>query len=480
MDRCRVFIITEATEATGWGHIGRCTAIYEAFREKGMTPVFIVNGGEIAAQLLEGKPFELFDWTLDTERLLKLIDNSDIAVVDSYIAKFEHYDLISRKVKSPVYIDDNVRLTYPKGTVVNGTIFAEDLPYSFSSDVKFRLGSPYILLRKDFWTITPKVILPEIQDVLVTFGGSDIRNLTPTVLRVLCDTFPKWTKHIVIGSDLTNQDDIYSELDKKTTIYKSLSALEMKSLMMKCDLAISAAGQTMNELARCGLPTVAVMVISNQIDNIRGWMKSGFISGYIDSENFQSVDLLSKISSLKDAEVRKRLSAIGQQNVDGKGARRIASSAFIPLIELSPALSTDLLPLLDLANDPVVRSNSFSSIAISLEEHRQWFERVRNSKNTLLLVARLSGVLLGQVRFDKKVEGIVTSISMTSTFRGWGLGNTLLQKSLNRLQTEWSDIHYVIAYVKKTNIASRRIFEKGGYKFIEEKDGVCEYRYCYV
>lgn len=50
----------------------------------------------------------------------------------------------------------------------------------------------------------------------------------------------------------------------------------MLSLMLKCDIAVTAAGQTTYELARIGLPTIAIGVVENQKFNIDGWLEIGF------------------------------------------------------------------------------------------------------------------------------------------------------------------------------------------------------------
>ena len=47
--------------------------------------------------------------------------------------------------------------------------------------------------------------------------------------------------------------------------------------MGQVDLAVSAAGQTLYELAQMGVPTIAIQVADNQKDNIEGWLKAGFI-----------------------------------------------------------------------------------------------------------------------------------------------------------------------------------------------------------
>ena len=181
----KVLILTEGGRNIGFGHITRCTALYQAFEEKGIIPEFIVNGDDSIIDLLVGKNYEIFDWIDEKERLLELIQNVDIAIIDSYLADIDIYETISECVKFPVCLDDNKRLDYPKGIVVNGAIYTEELNYPVKKGVTYLLGPKYMPLRKEFWNVPEKEIKENIESVLITFGGDDMRNMTPGVLRLL-------------------------------------------------------------------------------------------------------------------------------------------------------------------------------------------------------------------------------------------------------------------------------------------------------
>lgn len=480
MTKLRVYIVTEVTDKSGWGHINRCLSIYQAFMKVGIAPFFIINGGSIVSGILQEVQHLLINWTVDQKRFLEYIRNTDVVIVDSYLADLPIYESISEIVLHPIFLDDTIRLNYPAGTILNGTIFAEQMNYTFKKNRSFLLGSQYALLREDFWSITKREINYEISNILITFGGSDIRNLTRTVLEAVCHFYPDTKKHVVIGESKSNVDFIEKYKSDKILIYKSISASDMKALMLACDLAISASGQTINELARCGTPTVAVKVIENQSDILRGWVKAGFLLDFIDYLDYSDSALLMQINNLMSYQVRTKIAEIGQKNVDGKGPKRIVSFVLEKFIQLERADNIDLIPLFKLANDPYVRSNSFTNKEITLEEHKSWFQNLLADASRLLLVAKIDNRLLGQVRFDRKDSEIVTSISVSSEFRGFGLGEILLRISLDKLHQEWPDAKSILAFIKNDNMASRFIFEKVGYSLIEERDDVLKYTFDYV
>ena len=194
----KIFIITESGQNIGFGHITRCISLYESFKERGVAPELIVNGDDSITDLLRDKNYEMFDWLEEKDRLFGLVKNADVAIIDSYIADNPFYENISKLVETPVYIDDNKRLGYPKGTVVNGSIYAEELDYPKKNGVVYLLGTKYIPLRKEFWKVPKKEIKGKVESIMVTFGGDDARNMTPRILRFLKKNCPNLKKNVII------------------------------------------------------------------------------------------------------------------------------------------------------------------------------------------------------------------------------------------------------------------------------------------
>jgi spore coat polysaccharide biosynthesis predicted glycosyltransferase SpsG len=112
---------------------------------------------------------------------------------------------------------------------------------------------------------------------MVTFGGDDAKNMTPKILKFLCNNYPNLKKNIIIGKAFKNIDKIKKESDKNTKLIYYPNAEEIKEIMLESDMAISAGGQTLYELARVGVPTVGVCIADNQLGSIKEWEKSSFL-----------------------------------------------------------------------------------------------------------------------------------------------------------------------------------------------------------
>ena len=320
----KVFIITEGGKNMGFGHIARCLSLYQTFEERGIKPKFIVNGDSNIECLLNGTNYQLLNWIEKRGKLLELIKGADIAIIDSYLADISVYNTLSELVKLSVYIDDNKRLNYPKGIVLNGNIHAEKLKYPKKDKITYLLGTKYTPLRKEFWEVPEKKIKEKIESIMVTFGGDDAKNMTPKILAFLKDKYPNLIKNVIIGRSFQNIDEIKKCADKNTNLSYYPDAEKMKEIMLESDIAISAGGQTLYELARVGVPTIGICIAENQLGNVKGWEKIGFLE-YVGWYNEDSI--LEKIENstkyLVDQGTRKNKFKIARRILDGKGSSRI-------------------------------------------------------------------------------------------------------------------------------------------------------------
>lgn len=137
--------------------------------------------------------------------------------------------------------------------------------------------------------------------------------------------------------------------------------------------------------------------------------------------------------------------------------------------EIRLAQIEDMKDVFDLANDDLVRQNSFIQARISWEGHQNWYKNKINDENcSFYLMKDLTSNLIAQIRFDKSNndEGEI-SISVSPEFRGKGYGVEILKACSDKIISE-QKVKKIIAYVKPANIASRKIFEKSGYLINEE------------
>ncbi|MCF7917297.1 MAG: UDP-2,4-diacetamido-2,4,6-trideoxy-beta-L-altropyranose hydrolase [Candidatus Omnitrophica bacterium] len=324
----KVSILTEAGKNIGFGHLTRCIALYQAFEQKNYAPELIINGDESILGFVKDKKYRIMDWIKEQEKLNKIAENSDVVVIDSYLAPKSLYDNISSilcsQPKPFLMIDDYNRINYPKGVVVNPSIYGDKLDYPKREGMKYLLGKDYIILRKPFLDIPKKEINKDVKDVLVTLGGMDNADFLTQLLEFLAKEFPDFTYHVVTNFNFNLPPKADPPLAGNLNLYSGLSAQEILEVMLKADICISGGGQTTYELARVGVPTIGICFAENQTGNL----KYGDLCGYLkyignsgDNNLLDNIkDALEEITSF---EQRDEMSNLGRVNVDGKGAGRI-------------------------------------------------------------------------------------------------------------------------------------------------------------
>ncbi len=323
----KVIILTEGKGHIGYGHITRCTSLYQAFEEIGIRCDFIINGDDTVRKLLAGKNCTLFNWLSNRQLLTQILSGVDIIFIDSYLADYRLYEKIAQLVETAVYFDDYLRLEYPKGFVLNGAVFAEQMPYSKKKDIAYLLGTKYTPLRKEFWNSSEKYISNKVKTVMITLGGADTHNLTPKVLNVLADIYPGIHKKVIITESFGNIAEIESFKNNYTELICCPDAAEMKQVMLDSDIAITSCGQTLYELARIGVPAIGIGAANNQLQNIIGWRKCGFLeyAGWYNDRHIEQ-NIKNCLKYLEDKKTRMHKAGIGGEMIDGKGHVRIINA----------------------------------------------------------------------------------------------------------------------------------------------------------
>lgn len=466
----KIAIITEGGRRIGFGHVTRCLALYQAFEKKGENPVLMINGDSVVRNLVKGKKVKVFNWIENKRRLFEVVKKSGIVIIDSYLAGAGCYDEISKISDIAAYMDDYRRIRYPKGIVVNGTAGAERLDYPKEEGVAYLLGPEYIPIRKEFWKVRRPRIKKEISEVLITFGGMPRKYFIKDLLKHLKKRFPRLNYHILTG---------------KANLYDTAS---VRDLMLHSDLCISAGGQTLYELARCGIPTIGVSFAKNQMLNLKGLEKSGFLRY---ASRFSDKGIFDKIArhmkALSSRERRVAASRIGRKVVDGRGADRIADFVYKNMpqkITVRKAARKDCRDIWKWRNDPKIRASSFNKERIPYETHRKWFnDRVKCVSASLFIGENKNREKIGQARFDIDTgkRRAFISANLNPKFFGQGLGGRFIRLASEVFTREHSEVRYILAEVFRVNVISKKAFLKAGYVFLrntyKNNKKICVFKY---
>ena len=475
-------IRADASTQIGTGHLMRCLALAQAWKDASGKVTFItacqteglleqLQNEEFGLHLLAHPYPDPGDWDF-TKDILAAHPNAWV-VLDGY-----HFDEVYQQWAKEaghrlLVIDDMAHLKhYYADIVLNQNLNAERLHYSCEPYTRLLLGTHYVLLRREFlaWRDWRREIPEVAQRVLVTLGGGDPENHTLKVIQALQEVdVPGLEATVVIGACNPHANGLEATIRRSRIPVRLVhNAQNVPELMAWADVAISSSGTTVWELLSLVTPILVVVLAGNQrhiaeqIES-RGAGKSLGREGNITTKSLaKAINLL-----LEDSELRAKMSKNARQMVDGQGARRVVAytqAAKSRGLKLRPVRQEDCHLLWEWRNDPAVRAASFCTEPIPWEDHVAWF-RTKLSDSSCYHYILLSdeGLPVGQVRFDTSGGEAEINISIASDFRHSGYGANGIRIGSERLFQETA-IARIYAHVKPSNDTSIHAFSKAGYE----------------
>jgi UDP-2,4-diacetamido-2,4,6-trideoxy-beta-L-altropyranose hydrolase len=192
---------------------------------------------------------------------------TDLLVVDSYALGQHWHQKLRAHTKKILVIDDLADRQFDCDILLNQNLGVEEKVYEgrVPRDCKLLLGCNYALLRPEFSetrieALEKRLYNTEIENILVSLGGSDIDNVTYDILQQLDS---KFNIVVVLGKTSPNIKMIKAYAKNKN-IEVIVDANNMSELMLNADIAIGAGGSTSWERCCLGLPTLLCVLADNQ------------------------------------------------------------------------------------------------------------------------------------------------------------------------------------------------------------------------
>lgn len=273
-------LLTEGSNVYGLGHIARCISFYDAISQQGNSVKFFVQGDSSVLDLIAHRDVEFIDWHNNIDCIINNYESSvDVLIVDSYHLNQNDANLLSGSNFNMVIIEDFIRLHYTNSIIVDWSFEAENLP-SYKTKEKtnlYLLGVEFLSLRKSFWDVNIKD-KPTSKSLMITMGGSDIRDLSENLILSIRNKFPLLHISLVVGPGFSNKEKYRSIVDENIDVYFSPQEEEMSSIMHRSNIAISGGGQTLYELSSMQVSIIAIELIDNQKEELEQWFASNMLT----------------------------------------------------------------------------------------------------------------------------------------------------------------------------------------------------------
>jgi UDP-2,4-diacetamido-2,4,6-trideoxy-beta-L-altropyranose hydrolase len=237
------------------------------------------------------------------------------------------------------------------------------------------------------------------------------------------------------------------------------------TLMQWADLAVASAGITSWELSFMGVPSLLMVLAENQRSNAERLDETGIAINLGWYEHLAAADIAHAVNQLLgDFNRRSEMAQRGRNLIDGHGVERVLRCMLHKSFTIRQATENDCKLLWEWANDPDVRSGSFSSDFIPWEQHVEWFhQKLRDPNYRIYIAVGTQGTPIGQVRYEIRQEESMISVSLDKHYRGQGYGSVVIKKACEELFSD-SDILKVHAYIRTDNKASVVAFTNAGFK----------------
>ncbi len=227
-----------------------------------------------------------------------------------------------------VTVEDYVRLPhYSADILLDHGLGAEGTFYPCAPWTVPLLGVSYRLLRREFLKFTPnrKSFPKRAQNLLVTMGGSDGKNVSVLAIRALQGlALPNLTVNGVVGGSNRHYPMLASQIEQGGGQLRLVRNADMPEIAHEADLALTAGGGTCFELAYLGVPILAVITADNQEESVRRMVSSGMIRSLGSWKDLTEADLGKGVERLANDEgLRRALSRACVGLVDGRGPDRI-------------------------------------------------------------------------------------------------------------------------------------------------------------
>ena len=336
----------DASVEVGTGHLMECLALAESFsRISSSSCLFLTNGFEPACHILEeqGYRFRIVppELSIEQERawISGVLEGTGAGLLVCNLLDREdsfYNDLRGHRAILVVVLEDGLHRRVPGDIVVNFSILQDESFYrQFDGDgTRYCIGPRYMPMREEFhekWR-RPRQTPVQVSSIFVNQGGSDPFGLTARILRGLELLDLDQEIMVVVGSAVPDHfirelKSLEKQAHNTYSFAWGVSPQEMGEIMERSDLAITAAGNTLYELAIFGVPSLVVchherhLAVARRFEERGAAINLGIGSLLAEEEIARATGAL-----LGSPEKRQALSGKMKGIVDGLGCRRIADT----------------------------------------------------------------------------------------------------------------------------------------------------------
>ena len=304
----------------GMGHIYRCITLARELETVLRSNITFVtshryNGG---IEKLRSADFDVVvTEESETFKYIKSVD-PDIIFIDILDTLDNHIRDLRKTTAAVINLEDLGDGAKYADYVINAL-------YESDSDKQNQFfGAEYVVVEQEFYEHRSE-IRPDVENVLLTFGGSDPSNLSTKVLKEIGSTELPYQFKLVLGPDFPHDaklGELPDEIMSKVKIIRN--STNMSELMGWADMAICSGGRTAYELAATGTPAIVIAHNDREAERMQDLDTFGAVSFFGKADELKAESVTAQLIALdKDFDRRVTMSNQAKEFVDEGGLQRI-------------------------------------------------------------------------------------------------------------------------------------------------------------
>ncbi len=316
----------------GLGHLIRNQSLARELQKRGHEVSFVtrrLDGSAEQCLRQEGCNIKILPDAATPEQQAQAMEGNDFAVVDSYEAAEGLYSSIRKNSKLLAFVDYELPFFLDVDALLIPHIDSEKFSFRLPANAIQLRGPEYFILREEFRDLSKRTHRDIPSDILVTFGGADVPNMTRHVACAIAE-FEALTIHFVMGNSYSLARETELRAIAASAMYRSRfyrNVNHILDLMIQSDIAIAPPSTTAYELCAAGTPVLAIITGDDQRTCATGLRDRGAIELLGRHSDLSAPQIATALRRLLGDVGRRRMLAANSQSVtDGKGALRVADA----------------------------------------------------------------------------------------------------------------------------------------------------------
>ena len=272
LQKKRVAIVVNAYDEIGTGHVFRCLSIASklVFHEV----LFLLDEQyQLGIDIVDSYnyPFKLYDGEDDLLKILKEY-SPQVVLNDILDTSIEYVS----SLKNDGYFVVNFEYL-GVGTEVADVVFDALYEHEVGEDNVFT-GHKYYILKDEFYFQPSKNIIQYVNNILITFGGTDPNNFTEKVIDSILSTSYDGRVNVILGLGYNGLERLIDKYESNQSIQIYQNVSDISEFMFQADIIFTSAGRTMYEVCSLGVPTICLCQNERELSHVFANESNGFIN----------------------------------------------------------------------------------------------------------------------------------------------------------------------------------------------------------